>query len=85
MIEIYRKCINMKLKFLTIFCLFAAFEINANSTRDASSLWDNFRIYPSQVSQTETFITSSPVNPNLLFVSANTINLSTAFVSEGVY
>ncbi|MBE2254620.1 MAG: T9SS type A sorting domain-containing protein [Ignavibacteria bacterium] len=75
----------MKLKFLTIFCLFAAFEINANSTRDASGLWDNFRIYPSQVSQTETFITSSPINPNLLFVSANTINLSTAFVSEGVY
>ncbi|MEK7250835.1 MAG: hypothetical protein AAB209_10490, partial [Bacteroidota bacterium] len=32
-----------------------------------------FRIYPSTVTQTEPFITRHPTNPNILFVSANTI------------
>ncbi len=45
----------------------------------------NFRIYPSAVTQTETFITTHPTNPSILFASANTINLSTGFVSEGIY
>ncbi|HRE41871.1 MAG TPA: T9SS type A sorting domain-containing protein [Ignavibacteria bacterium] len=75
----------MKLKILIIFFLLIAFEVNANSSRDAAGLWENFRIYPSSVTQTETFITSSPINPNLLFVACNTINLSNGFVSEGIY
>lgn len=45
----------------------------------------NFRIYPSNVTQTETFITRHPVNSNILFASANTINLNTGFISEGIY
>lgn len=45
----------------------------------------NFRIYPSIVTQSETFITKSPLNPQLLFVSANTINLNNGFISEGIY
>lgn len=44
-----------------------------------------FRIYPSGVTQTETFIIRHPTNPNIIFASANTINLSNGFVSEGVY
>jgi hypothetical protein len=45
----------------------------------------NFRIYPSSITQTETFITRHPTNPAILFASANTINLSNGFVSEGIY
>ncbi len=45
----------------------------------------NFRIYPSAVTQTETFITRHPLDPSILFASANTINLGTGFVSEGIY
>ncbi len=43
------------------------------------------RIYPSNVTQTEVLITKSPVDGNTLFASANTINFSPFFVSEGVY
>lgn len=46
----------------------------------------NFRLYPSNVSQTEVFITAHPTDPNILFASANTIVFSpTFFVSEGIY
>ena len=45
----------------------------------------NFRIYPSAITQTETFITRHPLDPSVLFASANTINLNTGFVSEGIY
>jgi hypothetical protein len=49
------------------------------------SIAPNFRIYPSSITQSETFITKSPINPQLLFVTANTINLSNGFISEGIY
>lgn len=45
----------------------------------------NRRIYPSTVTQTEPVITVSPVNSNLLFASAVTINTGNGFKSEGVY
>lgn len=45
----------------------------------------NFRIFPSDVTQTETFITRHPLNHQILFVSANTLNLSNGFISEGIY
>jgi hypothetical protein len=45
----------------------------------------NVRIYASSITQTETFITRHPGNPSILFCSANTINLSSGFVSEGIY
>ncbi len=44
-----------------------------------------FRIHPSNVTQTETIITRHPADQNILFATANTINLSNAFISEGVY
>jgi len=46
---------------------------------------ENYRIYPSNITQTETFITQHPTNPSILFASANTIDLSTGFISEGIY
>lgn len=49
------------------------------------ALAPNFRISPSPVTQSETFIARNPGNTNVLFVSCNTVDLSTGFVSEGVY
>jgi len=46
---------------------------------------ETFRIYPSNITQTETFITRHPTNPTILFASANTINLGSGFISEGIY
>lgn len=72
---------------LLLFSLVLPVLLFTNSTRDPPSarLGTNYRIYPSNVTQTETFIVRHPTNPNILFASANTINLSTGFVSEGIY
>ncbi len=59
--------------------------LNLLSETTRGSAGQNYRIYPSNVTQTETFITRHPGNPNILFASANTINLGTGFISEGVY
>lgn len=54
---------------------------------DAQSLriGQPFRVYPSSITQTETFLLRHPLNSNILFGSANTINLANGFISEGVY
>ncbi|RCK75917.1 MAG: Cell surface protein [Ignavibacteriae bacterium] len=52
---------------------------------EKNSKWYNFRIYPSNVTQSETFIVRHPIQPQILFACANTINLSTGFISEGIY
>jgi len=46
---------------------------------------ENFRIFPCSVTQTEPVISINPFNPNLIAISAKTINTSTSFTSEGVY
>jgi len=63
----------------------AALDVSAQEHTGVARLGPDFRIYPSSTSQTETFVTRHPTNPNVLFASANTINLATGFVSEGVY
>jgi hypothetical protein len=45
----------------------------------------NFRIYPSNVNQTEVFIVTHPSNPDIMFVACNTIVFTPFFVSEGCY
>jgi len=49
------------------------------------SIGENFRLYPSNVSQTEVFVVTHPSNPNIIFSSANTIIFNPFFVSEGIY
>lgn len=49
------------------------------------SIGPSYRIFPSSTTQTETFIARHPSDPDVLFASANTIKLSTGFISEGVY
>ncbi len=45
----------------------------------------NFRIYPGKLDQTEVFIEVHTNNPDVLWVSCNTLNFSPFFVSEGIY
>ena len=73
---------NIKTLFLNL--LF----INAVSFAQGGGLiiGENNRIFPSSTSQSEVFITQHPYNKNILFSSANTLQLApTFFVSEGVY
>ena len=44
-----------------------------------------FRIYPSPVTQTEPVIAVNPINPQILFASAVTLNTNNLFQSNGVY
>jgi hypothetical protein len=82
-----------KIGFLTFFLLFFSVfffiyslaENQSKSTYADVSIGSNFRIYSSNVTQTETFITKHPTNPDILFASANTFDLGTGFVSEGIY
>ena len=81
-----------KFIFASTFFLFSFFffiqsqaENQTKTGHSGISVGLNFRIYPSNVTQTETFITKHPVNPDILFASANTFDLGTAFISEGIY
>ena len=48
-------------------------------------LGPNYRIYPSQVNQTEVFIARSPLDQNILFSACNTLNFIPFFISEGIF
>lgn len=58
---------------------------------DAQNSWffeakgSNFRIHPGNVTQTEVFIENCPIDPNVLFVSCNTLTFIPFFISEGIY
>jgi len=78
----------MKILKLSILLLLLIFTINhaqQTSNKLTLNIGDNFRIYPSNVSQTEVFIVTHPSNPDIMFSSANTIVFNPFFVSEGVY
>ena len=70
-----------------ILLLFLSTIINAQDTNKNFSLniGQNFIIYPSVFNQTEVFITTNPVIPDVFFVSANTIMFIPFFISEGTY
>ncbi len=57
----------------------------SNPEKTILSFSDNYRIYPSQVTQTEVFIVNSPIDDDILFSSCNTLNFIPFFVSEGIY
>jgi hypothetical protein len=47
---------------------------------------NNYRIFPSTTSQSEVFIVNHPIDNNILFSSANTLQFTPSFfVSEGIY
>lgn len=56
------------------------------ATQIGISQTPNYRIYPSNVSQTEVLVTVHPSDPNILFATANTIRTQPSlFLSEGIY
>jgi hypothetical protein len=78
----------MKYLFLNaIIILFFQLNIYSQQFEKSATLIfeDNYRIYPSNVNQTEVFIVTHPSNPQILFSSANTFTLNPFFVSEGIY
>jgi len=71
---------------ISFFVLFIPL-LSAQEIVNQSALYigENFRLYPSNVSQTEVFIVTHPSNPDIIFSSANTIVFNPFFVSEGIY
>jgi hypothetical protein len=58
---------------------------SVSSKENTLTIGQNFKIYPSNVSQTEVFIVTHPSNPEIMFVACNTIIFNPFFVSEGCY
>ena len=72
----------MKKRFITLLLILGVVKISAQTLPKVS---ENFRIHPSPVTQTEVLVERHPLNPDLLFATANTITFAPFFVSEGVY
>ena len=77
------KYLLLKLIFLLILSTFISAQ-NINKTFSLN-IGENFRLYPSNVNQTEVFIANHPSNPDIIFASANTIIFIPFFISEGIY
>jgi hypothetical protein len=61
-------------------------QINQNDSYKIKGIGTNYRIYPGTSTQTEVFITTHPLNPSIMFSSANTVVFQPSyFVSEGIY
>jgi hypothetical protein len=58
---------------------------SVSSKENTLTIGQNFKLYPSNVSQTEVFIVTHPSNPDIMFVACNTIIFNPFFVSEGCY
>jgi hypothetical protein len=70
---------------LLLMLLLNAFICLKGQTASFLSFSDNYRIYPSEVTQTEVFIVNSPKDDDVLFSSCNTLNFIPFFISEGIY
>ncbi len=78
----------MKTVYNILFLLFTTPLVIAQSNLGVDSplsIGKNYRIYPSNVTQTEVLIVKSPVDQNILFSTCNTISFIPFFISEGVY
>lgn len=80
----------MMKRYYTISILFLAiwpfFILNAQVDHQITfENFTNYRLHPSNVTQTEVFIVNSPVDHNILFASCNTLTFIPFFVSEGIY
>jgi hypothetical protein len=71
---------------LLTFLILSSLTLAQNLGKENSlNIGENFRIYPSNVSQTEVFVITHPSNSDIMFVSCNTIVFNPFFVSEGIY
>lgn len=76
---------HISIKFITTPLVFITILLSNVLISQTSGLSHNYRIYPSDITQTEVFITISPINENILFSSCNTLSFIPFFVSEGIY
>jgi len=76
---------NIYITFAWIFIAASVFPQNHFNNKSSLRIGENYRIYPSSVTQTEVFIVKSPADENVLFSSANTLNFNPFFISEGIY
>lgn len=79
-----------KSQHVSIFTTILLFSLSSliaqtNQNNNILSISDNYRLYPSDVTQTEVFIVKSPVDDNVLFSSCNTLTFIPFFVSEGIF
>jgi hypothetical protein len=58
---------------------------SAQYTDVSLRLGQNYRIHPSNVTQTEVFIVKSPLDQDILFAACNTLTFIPFFISEGIY
>ncbi len=73
---------------LLLFFLVMAAEVLAQRGADSDApvvAGHNYRIYPSNVDQTEVFLVKSPLDQNILFAACNTITFVPFFISEGIF
>lgn len=75
----------MKNLLLLISILMLSLSSTSLSQGSGLNVGANYILYPSNVNQSEVFITAHPTNPDILFASANTIVFVPFFVSEGIY
>ncbi|MFH1296282.1 MAG: T9SS type A sorting domain-containing protein [Bacteroidota bacterium] len=81
----------MPSRILSIFALILVFSLVHASAQPGSGedvflrFGDNYRLYPSNINQTEVFIVKSPLDQDILFSSCNTLNFIPFFISEGIY
>jgi len=80
------KSVGLILIYISIMAMPVKSQVYNNISKPADLVIDsNFRIYPSNVIQSETFIVTHPTNQNIMFASAYTIVTNPFFLSEGVY
>jgi hypothetical protein len=81
--------VNSKIPKVICFLISFTFTISAQNNPNGHTsinIGDNYRIYPSNVTQTEVFIVKSPVDENVIFASANAVSFfPQLFISEGIY
>jgi len=70
---------------MRIIYLLIATSLICNCYAQEKGTYINFRIFPSDITQTEPVIAVHPTNPLIMFASSVTINTTTGFKSEGVY
>lgn len=73
---------------LLFFLLVSITNIIAQSNQyyyNMLNIGENYRVYPSDVTQTEVFIVKSPIDEDVLFSSCNTLTFIPFFVSEGIF
>ena len=70
-----------------LFILISSILLSAQPIKKEFTLniGENYRLYPSNLNQWEVSIVNHPYNQDLLFASANVVNLNDFFVSEGIY